>query len=318
VSYVLDHWSFDPFLVIAGLAAILHEIGLRRLAHRSEPQHTAQRRRRSYLFYGGLVVLVLALDSPIDYWAYRYFFVHMIEHIVVMFFSPVLVVGGAPWIPLAHAFPVGVRRRVGRAIAFSDRWLPLRAAWRFVRAPWTALVALNVVMIAWHIPAALDFAETTWNVHVWLMYGSFFVTGLLFWLQIVPSRPFHRRASPLWDVGAIVSTNVVMFLLAMALSIFTQHSWYASYDHVRGVTLSPFADQQIGAAILWVCGDFWALPALIVVVKRAIEREGSLSDLVDSVFARGKDVALGRAAATATMAAGRVAEPRSGGAKPRL
>ncbi|MGB9111241.1 MAG: cytochrome c oxidase assembly protein [Acidimicrobiales bacterium] len=284
MNYVVDNWSFDPFIIIVAVLVVAHETGLYRLRKRSRASETRIRRRRSYAFYGGLAMLLIAVVSPIDYWADYYFFAHMIEHILIMFFAPILICIGAPWTPLLHALPVGARRRVIKFAVFSGLLRPLRAAGHFFIQPWVALVSFNIVMCIWHVPYLFDTAEENQVVHIWCMHSSFFVFGVLFWLQIIDSHPFRAKTSVPFQMGAIIGTNVVMFILAMSLSILTNHSWYPVYDHLPGVTLSPFADQQIGAAILWICGDFWAIPALVYVIRRGIAREGSLSDLVDQAF----------------------------------
>jgi cytochrome c oxidase assembly factor CtaG len=279
MSYLTHNWYFDPFDVLVVITVIAHEIGLSRLRGHSIAARTRRRRMNSFFFYGGLLALVLAIDSPIDFWASDYFFVHMIEHVMIMFIAPALVVLGAPWIPLLFTLPVRARRLVLRFLALSPSAQPLRVVGRFVRLPWVALISFNAAMLAWHIPALFDVAESNQSIHVWLMHGSFFVVGVLFWLQILDSYPMKPSRSRLWQACAILGSNAVMTVLAMSMSILTTVSWYLTYAHVPGVTLSPFVDQQIGAAILWVCGDFWALPALIYVVRRVFEEEGSISKL---------------------------------------
>src|SRR5262249_37450693 len=65
MGYLVDHWSFDPFLIIVVGLVIWHEVGLARLARRSRPERTRQRRRRSWFFYGGLAGALPGRAAPV-------------------------------------------------------------------------------------------------------------------------------------------------------------------------------------------------------------------------------------------------------------
>jgi cytochrome c oxidase assembly factor CtaG len=294
VHYILDNWSFDPFIIVVALVVAWHEIGLNRLAKRSRPERTRERRIRSLWFYAGLAVLLLAVVSPVDYWSDSYFMVHMVQHLLLMFAAPSLIVAGAPGQPLLDALPGRSGQAVTREVLAGDWSRPLRAVWRFLTEPLVAVALFNLVMIVWHIPAAFDLAQDNQLVHIWLMHGSYLGAGLLFWLQFIPSPPFRSRMPLLGRAAALLATNVVMIFIAMTLSIFASRSVYPVYDHVPGVTLSAFADQQIGAAILWVCGDFWALPTMIVTVRKLLSDETGVGTALDRFVTRGSRTATSR------------------------
>ncbi len=269
---MVDHWSNASVLVVLVVLAIWHELGLRRLLRRTRRDRVLHRRLRSFWFYCGLVTLLVAVESPIEYWGYHYFYIHMIQHLILLLVAPSLVVAGAPWQPMLLGVPLRLRRPALRAILHEGWARPLRAAGRRLSQPLVVVVVFNIVMVGWQIPGLFDLSERNGIVHS-VMNASMLVVGVMFWRLIIASPPLRMRTTPAGQAIALVATNFVMFMLAMSMSVFSDQSWYSVYNHVPGVGLSAFADQQIGAGILWVCGDFWAVPAFIFAIRRLIAQE---------------------------------------------
>jgi putative membrane protein len=292
MSYLTANWGYPAFWIYALAIGLVHEVGLRNLNARSTPAHAQARRRKMWFTYAGLAILLLSIVSPLEYWSMEYFWVHMIQHVTVMLAAPALYVAGAPAIPLAHAVPVNLRRRILRALLLGRARHAVQRIIAFLFSPLLAVLLFNAVMVLWMIPIIFNPVMGSADLHIGLMLGSFFVTGVLFWLQFIPSRPFKPQLSPFARLGTLLLTNLVMTLIAMSLSFLASGPFYDIGNSMLGManmrnmvptTLNPFADQQIGAAILWVCGDFWCLPAIIMVLRQ-ITRDDANSSLMDRIL----------------------------------
>ena len=86
--------------------------------------------RRDAYFYGGLLVLVVAIDSPVDTYADRLFWVHMVQHVLLTMVAPPLILLGRPWPRIVRALPSAARRAIARGLLACLR-LPRRSSRSF-------------------------------------------------------------------------------------------------------------------------------------------------------------------------------------------
>jgi cytochrome c oxidase assembly factor CtaG len=277
---VLSHWSLSPLGVVAVAVLLAHEAGAARLAARSAARRP-RRALRAWCFRAGVLCVLAVTVTPAAYEGTRLLWVHMVDHVVLMFFAPAALVAGGPVVPLAWALPVGARRRALRWLRFSGPGAALRALWGLLTRPAVAFVLVNAAMVVWHLPRVLDVALSTPAVRELAMEPSFLLAGLCFWRSLVPSHPYAPRARLRTAAVLVVGTNLVMLALAISMAIFTAHAWYSVPGHAHQGAHAAFAAQQLAAGVLWICGDFWAGPALVLIAVQLVRRDGSLLDALD-------------------------------------
>jgi cytochrome c oxidase assembly factor CtaG len=211
--------------------------------------------------------------------------VHMVTHVFEMFYLPPLLILGAPWVPLLFALPVERRRRWLRAYHLSAAGALLRGPVRVLTHPVTAIVLFNGTMVLWHLPAVYNWGSWhDWAMN-WLMAPMFVATGYLFWRIILPSHPGPSRGTPKVQVAAVVITAFEMLVVAMALAIFSKSAVYSMHVVMDG-PVAALRDQRWAAGILWICGDFWAAPALVLIAYRVFGQEGGVSASFERALGR--------------------------------
>lgn len=297
MNYLDQNWGHPFVALIGGVVIGVHLWGLHALNRRSTRIRARHRQRRLLLSLAGIMLTVLSVCSPLEYWSMQYFWIHMLQHISVMLVGPALYVAGAPSLALIHAVPVTLRRRTMRFVNLSILARPLRGMIQLVTSTLFAVISFNLVMLVWMLPGPFDFVMKSETLHISLMLSSFLFTGILFWSKIIGSYPFKPIESPVVKVGMLLVTNLIMTIIAMVIGILTSTPDYrfplmtmvmgSMVMPTAAVTINRLIDQQIGAAILWVCGDFWCLPPLIFSIHQLL-KDGSDANLVDR-FLRGRE-----------------------------
>jgi putative membrane protein len=260
-------WTGGPALLWVACAALLYWLGGRGIR---SPQRAADRWRTA-AFVGGLGAIVVALGSPIDNLADRLFWVHMIQHVLLIGVAPPLLALARPWTRMLRGFPIEYRRAVARGLSHGPRWRRLRQAGRVAGGGLASWLIFNLTFCAWHLPPLYDAALRVPPLHA-LEHLAFFSTALLFWTRVVYSPPWRSRLSELGKLAYLGSTLVVGWVLAIVLALATSqlYSAYAA-EASRPGHISALTDQQLAAGVMWVPGSLSYTIAMVVIVYRLLE-----------------------------------------------
>jgi cytochrome c oxidase assembly factor CtaG len=227
----------------------------------------SERRRRHLYFYAGIVVVLVALASPLDALSERLFWAHMTQHVLLLVVAPPLIVLARPWVRLWRVLPLPARQYLGRSLA-RGHLSPLRRLGAWLGAPLPTFVLFCGVVLLWHMPALFDATLESEALHA-LEHTLFFATALMFWKQAIDSPPLHAPLSEPWRMAYVVGAMVVMWVLAIVLAL-EPHALYVPYVHeaTRPDGLSALADQQIAAGVMWVPGSITFVIVLFVHLHR--------------------------------------------------
>ncbi len=192
-----------------------------------------------WYFLGGLFVIFVALQSPIDTYADNAFWVHMIQHLLLILAAPPLLLLGTP---AAFLRPLTTKPA-------------LFAVARVLVNPGVAWLVSTGAFLIWHIPSLYNAAVLDARIHT-LEHLCFITTALLFWWPIfspLPELPRLSRANQVGYLALSCQPNVILG----AVLVFAPHAFYGVYAGALHLgNISPLVDQQAGGAIMWVPGNF--------------------------------------------------------------
>jgi putative membrane protein len=264
-------WTTDPALLWVILAATLYWRGSRGLGR---PASSA-RRWRTVAFVGGLATIVLALASPIDVWADKLQWAHMVQHVLLLLVAPPLLALARPWNRMWRGFPLGFRREVAHEFTQGRGSDAFRRTARFLGDPVPSWLLFSITLVFWHIPFAYDATLRSPLVHA-AEHALFFGTGLLFWTRVIDSPPWRSPLAEGARAAYVASAMVVSWLLAIVLALSTS-PLYAPYaaEASRPGGITALADQQLAAGVMWVPGSIPFAIAIMFAIYRWLEPKSS-------------------------------------------
>ena len=216
---------------------------------------------RAPLFAGGVLVLLVALLSPLHELGDRYLFsAHMLQHLLLLLIVPPLLLLGLP----AEA----VERLLARP--------PLAALERALRRPLLAWSIGLGAMWLWHLPALYNAALLRDDVHI-LEHLGFLASAAIFWWPICAPRGrarLHALAAVLYLFAAMLVSGILGMILTFAAP--GLYPAYLRPDDALGILpllrdgwgLTPPVDQQVGGLLMWVPGSLVYLAAIIGMMAR--------------------------------------------------
>jgi putative membrane protein len=240
----LDPWRFQwhpEVWVLVGFLALAYIYMVRVIGPKAVgPGKPAASRGNIAAFVGAMAMLWVASDWPLHDISEEYLYsAHMLQHMMLSFFLPPLVLLATPtWL---------LRVLIGNGRAYR--------VLTFLARPVVAGVIFNAVIIISHIPAVVNASVENGPLH-YSIHFLVVLSSLLMWMPVVGPFP-ELQMTPIGKAIYLFIQSLIPTIPAAWLT-FATGSVYKVYDQpVRVWGVSVIGDQQMAGAIMKTGGGIF-------------------------------------------------------------
>ncbi len=248
----MDAWRFqfhpEVWLAVAALAGLGFYV-VRVVAPAALPAGSAAATRRQRLcFVAGVFVLWVSADWPMHDIAEEYLYsVHMVQHLLISFVVPPLLLMAVPeWLARLMVLDGSRSSRVIRRLVH----------------PLVAGVTFNALQALLHWNVLVELSVRNGSAH-YALHLLVFLSALAMWTPVVGPLRELQLSEP--------AKMIYLFLMSIVPTVpaawltFAEGSVYPVYDHAQRLWgISVTADQQAAGAVMKVLGGvyLWSLIAV--------------------------------------------------------
>ncbi|MGH3322234.1 MAG: cytochrome c oxidase assembly protein [Streptosporangiaceae bacterium] len=266
-STLLGQWMFTPVATALILvAAVLYTTGVYKVARR-HPSHRWPW-HRTLSFFVGLAVVAVSLQSAIGVYDDTLFWIHMVQHLLLIMVAPAFLVSGKPVTLLLHASRNPVHRVTKRVI----RSWPVT----LLTHPLVATAIFCVVIVATHLTSFMNLVVENDLVHEG-EHALYLVAGYLFFLPIIGREPIRWRIPYVAKLLLLILSMMADTITGVVL-LQSKHVLFPAYAEQHR-TWGPGLVQDLhwGGAVMWIGGDVLMLTlGLLVFVIWAFDPRSPL------------------------------------------
>ena len=261
---VLTQWDTSPFALLTLATVLVVGAWYIQSVWALSAKGRKWSRKRTTAFLTGLVLIDLALQSPIATLTMGYFEAHMVQHLLLMVTAPPLLALGAPMTLALQTSGRATKVRLLRVL--NSR------VFKWWSHPIPTAAVFYVSMFAFFLTSAVDVAMN----HMWLMdvvNVAFLVAAMHFWWPIVGMDliPHWPMSHGMKMVSLLIGVPIESFLaLALLASVRPAASMYS------------LSSTHAGAGILWIGAEAFTFLALIPVFLQWLRFEGRRTARIDA------------------------------------
>jgi putative copper resistance protein D len=257
-------WSFDPTVVLPLVLAAAGYLWAVRSVDAAHPR-TRVPRRRIAAWLAGLIVIELALQSPIEAYDTTLFSDHMVQHVLLTMVAAPLMALGAPITLLLRFAQPEVRRRWILPILHSR-------VMKVISFPVVTWILFAGYMWLSHFSALYEWSLENPLIHQ-VEHAGFVLTALLFWWPAVAADPSPwrmRHPSRLVYTFLQMPQNTFLGLTIYSATV-PLYPFYVNLGRTWGP--SVIDDQQIAGGIMWISGDVVFMTAIMLILRGLLRNE---------------------------------------------